>query len=57
MDTTAAEVLADLYEELNAQDVHLAFAELKDPVKDTFVRYGLLGRDGISTSAMRSSPI
>jgi MFS superfamily sulfate permease-like transporter len=42
IDTTAAEVLADLDEELNAEDVHLAFAELKDPVKETIVRYGLL---------------
>ena len=42
VDTTAAEVLADLDEELNADDVHLAFAELKDPVKDTIERYGLL---------------
>jgi high affinity sulfate transporter 1 len=42
VDTTAAEVLADLDEELNADDVHLAFAELKDPVKDTMQRYGLL---------------
>ena len=42
IDTTAAEVLKDLDEELNADGVHLAFAELKDPVKDTIVRYGLL---------------
>jgi len=42
VDTTAAEVLADLDEELNADDVHLAFAELKDPVKETMERYGLL---------------
>jgi high affinity sulfate transporter 1 len=42
VDTTAAEVLADLDEELNSDDVHLAFAELKDPVKDTMERYGLL---------------
>jgi high affinity sulfate transporter 1 len=42
VDTTAAEVLADLDEELNADDVHLAFAELKDPVKETMQRYGLL---------------
>ena len=42
VDTTAAEVLADLDEELNADDVHLAFAELKDPVRDTMERYGLL---------------
>jgi high affinity sulfate transporter 1 len=42
VDTTAAEVLADLDEELNAADVHMGFAGLKDPVKDTMVRYGLL---------------
>ncbi len=42
VDTTAAEVLADLDEELNADDVHLAFAELKDPVKETMQRYRLL---------------
>jgi high affinity sulfate transporter 1 len=42
VDTTAAQVLADLDEELNADDVHLAFAELKDPVKETMERYGLL---------------
>jgi MFS superfamily sulfate permease-like transporter len=42
VDTTAAEVLVGLDEELNARDVHLAFAGLKDPVKDKLVRYGLL---------------
>jgi high affinity sulfate transporter 1 len=42
VDTTAAQVLAEFDEELNADGVHLAFAELKDPVKDTMVRYGLL---------------
>ena len=42
VDTTAAEVLADLDEELNADDVHLAFAELKGPVKETIEHYGLL---------------
>src|SRR5262249_40676430 len=39
IDTTAAEMLADLDEELNAVDIHLVFAGLKDPVKDTMVRY------------------
>ena len=43
VDTTAAEMLADLDEELNASDIHLAFAELKDPVKDKIVQFGLLG--------------
>ncbi|GIK55496.1 MAG: transporter [Chloroflexota bacterium] len=42
VDTTAAEMLVDLDEELNAGSIHLVFAELKDPVKDKMVRYGLL---------------
>jgi len=42
VDTTAAEMLADLDLELNAADIHLVFAELKDPVQDKIVRYGLL---------------
>ncbi len=43
IDTTAAEMLKDLDEELNAEGVHLVFAGLKDPVKDTMIQYGLLG--------------
>jgi MFS superfamily sulfate permease-like transporter len=42
VDTTAAAVLVDLDEELNAHDIHLVFAELKDPVKDKMVHFGLL---------------
>jgi len=42
VDTTAADMLVDLDLELNASDIHLVFAELKDPVKDKIVRYGLL---------------
>ena len=42
IDTTAGEMLADLDKELNAQDVHLVFAELQNPVKEKIVRYGLL---------------
>ena len=42
VDTTAAEILVDLDEELNASDIHLAFAELKEPVKEEIVRFGLL---------------
>ncbi len=42
VDTTAAEMLVDLDEELNASGIHLVFAELKDPVKDKMIRYGLL---------------
>ena len=42
VDTTAAEVLVDLDEELQRRGMHLAFAELEDPVRDKMVRYGLL---------------
>jgi high affinity sulfate transporter 1 len=42
VDTTAAAMLTDLDLELNASGIHLAFAELKDPVQDRIVRYGLL---------------
>lgn len=42
VDITAGEMLADLDLELNAAGVHLVFAELKDPVKEKMVRYGLL---------------
>jgi MFS superfamily sulfate permease-like transporter len=42
IDTTAADMLVELDEELNATGNHLIFAELKDPVKDKIVRYGLL---------------
>ncbi|MEU6309394.1 sulfate permease [Streptomyces sp. NPDC047014] len=41
VDTTAADVLEDLDEELNAEGVHLVFAELKDPVRRKIERYGL----------------
>ena len=41
VDTTAAEMLVDLDEELNANGIHLIFAELKDPVRDKIERYGL----------------
>jgi len=42
VDTTAADMLADLDQELNATDIHLVFAELKNPVKEKIVRYSLL---------------
>ncbi|QFR02060.1 sulfate permease [Streptomyces phaeolivaceus] len=41
VDTTASDVLEELDEALNAQDVHLVFAELKDPVRSKIERYGL----------------
>jgi len=42
VDTTAAEMLTDLDNDLNADNIHLAFAALKDPVRDRIIQYGLL---------------
>jgi MFS superfamily sulfate permease-like transporter len=41
VDTTAADTLRQLLEELRQAQVTLAFAELKGPVKDRLRRYGL----------------
>ncbi|MFJ3960955.1 SulP family inorganic anion transporter [Streptomyces sp. NPDC090036] len=41
VDTTAADVLEELDEALNEEDVHLVFAELKDPVRQKIERYEL----------------
>ncbi|MGQ4405653.1 SulP family inorganic anion transporter [Streptomyces hayashii] len=41
VDTTAADVLENLDQELNAEHVHLVFAELKDPVRRKIERYEL----------------
>jgi high affinity sulfate transporter 1 len=46
VDSTAAEVLAELHEELGRGGIDLCFAELKGPVKDRLRRYGLLERVG-----------
>jgi MFS superfamily sulfate permease-like transporter len=43
VDTTAADMLAELDEELNAEGTSLVFAELKDPVKEKLERYELVG--------------
>jgi high affinity sulfate transporter 1 len=43
VDTTAADMLADLDEELNANGTSLVFAELKDPVRMKLQRYALIG--------------
>jgi high affinity sulfate transporter 1 len=43
IDTTAADMLADLDEELNAAGISLVFAELKDPVRQKLERYQLIG--------------
>jgi high affinity sulfate transporter 1 len=41
IDTTAADMLEDLDEMLNAKGISLVFAELKDPVRSKIERYGL----------------
>ena len=41
VDTTAADMLRDLDEALNAQGINLAFAEMKDPVRAKIDRYEL----------------
>ncbi|MBL8719538.1 MAG: sulfate permease [Myxococcales bacterium] len=46
VDTTAAEMIQELDGELAARGVELAFAELKDPVKDRLLRYGLQEKIG-----------
>lgn len=46
VDSTAAEMIEELDKELEALGVELAFAEMKDPVKDRLHRYGLTARIG-----------
>jgi high affinity sulfate transporter 1 len=41
IDTTAADMLVGLDEELNRDGLHLVFAELKDPVRDKLERYSI----------------
>ncbi|MEU4673417.1 sulfate permease [Amycolatopsis sp. NPDC023774] len=41
VDTTAADMLRDLDDELNTRDTHLVLAELKDPVRRKIDRYEL----------------
>jgi len=43
VDTTAADMLGELDEELNAAGTSLVFAELKDPVRAKLERYELIG--------------
>jgi MFS superfamily sulfate permease-like transporter len=44
VDTTAATALDELVEELEGRGITLAFAELKDPVRERLRRYGALER-------------
>lgn len=46
VDTTAAEILERLLDDLEVRGVELAFAELKGPVKDRLRSYGLYERIG-----------
>jgi len=46
IDTTAAEALDELLDNLQSRGVELAFAELKGPVKDELARYDLSERIG-----------
>lgn len=43
-DTTAADVVLELLDQLDREDIGLSFAELKGPVKDMVERYGLADR-------------
>ncbi len=46
VDSTAADVLVELDQQLERMGVELAFAEMKGPTKDKLVRYGLFERIG-----------
>jgi len=46
VDITAADVLAELVEELQQAGIELYFAEMKGPVKDHLKRYGLFAKLG-----------
>jgi high affinity sulfate transporter 1 len=46
VDVTAADMLTELMDSLGAAGIELAFAEMKDPVKDKLRRFGLFARLG-----------
>lgn len=46
LDSTAADVLAALDRELDAKGIELAFAELRDPMKDRLIAFGLVEQVG-----------
>jgi high affinity sulfate transporter 1 len=46
VDVTAADVLAELEDDLASRGVEFRFAEMKDPVKDKLRRFGILARFG-----------
>ena len=55
VDTTAADMLVELDLWLNARDVNLVFAELKDPVRAKIDRYELTDTIDPSTSSPPSA--
>jgi high affinity sulfate transporter 1 len=46
VDVTAADMIAELDDKLNAAGIEFCFAEMKDPVKDKLKRFGLFKRFG-----------
>ena len=46
VDVTAADMIAELDDKLNAAAIEFCFAEMKDPVKDKLKRFGLFKRFG-----------
>lgn len=46
LDSTAADMLNDLDQELTARNIELAFAELRDPMKDRLTDFGLVEQFG-----------
>jgi MFS superfamily sulfate permease-like transporter len=46
VDVTAADILVELDETLQANGIELRFAEVKDPVKDKLKRFGLFAQIG-----------
>ena len=46
VDVTAADSIAELDDGLRGDGIELAFAEMKDPVKDKLKRFGLFARFG-----------
>jgi MFS superfamily sulfate permease-like transporter len=49
VDITAADVLAELDEELQSAGIELCFAQMKGPVKDHLKRYGLFIKLGVES--------
>ena len=49
VDVTAADIICELDDTLDAADIELCFAEMKDPVKDKLKRFGLFKRLGEET--------